>query len=69
MQGTLLTRLTWPERSLAALGALLLISSSWLTDLAGLACLAFVVLRQVIVRRHSAPAPATAAPLPAVPDR
>ncbi len=62
MQGHLFRPFTWMERVLAAAGALLLVSSGWVTDLLGLACLVLVASRQVVARRRSAAQPSPAVP-------
>jgi len=64
IQGHLFGPLGWLERSLAGCGALLLVAPGWFTDLAGLACLALVALRQAAARRRSAPALASGTQAP-----
>jgi TRAP transporter 4TM/12TM fusion protein len=51
LEGHLLRPLTWPDRTLAVLGALLLMYVDWIPDVIGVACLAIVVGRQVVARR------------------
>jgi TRAP-type uncharacterized transport system fused permease subunit len=64
LQGYLLRPLTWVDRALALAGAVLLIHVGWLTDLAGFACLALLLVRQFTARGRGAADPAAAAATP-----
>lgn len=64
IEGYLLRPLTWIERALAVLGAVLLMHPGWVTDLLGIACLTLILIRQSMARRRPSPVAVPAVEVP-----
>ncbi|MGH7326229.1 MAG: hypothetical protein ACREJ9_16500, partial [Candidatus Rokuibacteriota bacterium] len=65
IEGYLLRPLAWPDRVAAAVAAVLLIHTGWLTDVLGAVVLAVLTVRQLAAHRRGARQPVAQATKPA----